>query len=56
MLNVVENIKKIQIDTVFVFFCAKDTFWNSLETPMVEAYKVPYQYINPLHNHFNDLY
>ena len=39
-----------------VFNSAKDTFWNSLETAMVEAYQVHYQYINPLINRFYDPY
>ena len=48
--------KKIKLMLFIVFFCAKDTFWSSRETPMVEAYQGPYQYINPLNNRFNDLY
>ena len=39
-----------------VSICAKDTFWSSFETAMVEAYQGSYQNINPLINHFYDPY
>jgi hypothetical protein len=54
MVDLTENVKITRKKRLLCLYGSKDTFWSCLETPMVEAYQVPYQQIYLLSDRFYD--